>query len=209
MNNNFRLQILLSLFIALLIAMNLLWGKLITLFGISVSVGIFMVPLTFLITDIVSEVYGKKVVRDFIYLGVWTLVLVFIYSAFFVYLEPNPRYSFNEDYTNIFGGSLRMIAASIIAFFLSQLHDVFIFEKIKQKTQGKYLWLRNNLSTMGSQLIDSTVFMFIAFYAITPKFTISFIISLIIPYYLFKIAFALLDTPFVYMWVKWLKRWEK
>jgi len=68
------------------------------------------------------------------------------------------------------------------------------------------LWLRNNLSTIVSQFIDSTVFMFVAFYALTPKFTVAFIFSLIIPYYLFKVAFAVLDTPFVYLGVKWLKK---
>ena len=209
MNNNFRLQILLSVFIALLVAMNLMGWKLTTFFWISVSVWIFMVPLTFLITDIVSDVYWKEVVKRFIYLWLWTLVMIFLYSAFFVILEPNTRYGSNEAYTEIFWGSLRMIIASIVAFLLGQLHDVFIFEKLKSKTKWKHLWLRNNLSTMWSQLVDSTVFMFIAFYAITPKFTVGFIISLIIPYYIFKIIMALIDTPFVYMWVKWLKNGEK
>ena len=103
---------------------------------------------------------------------------------------------------------MRIIIASIVAFFLSQLHDIVVFEKLKKRTKWKHLWLRNNLSTMGSQLIDSTVFMFLAFYAITPKFDVKFIISLIIPFYIFKIIFAIIDTPFVYLWVKWLKNGE-
>jgi len=209
MNNNFRLQILLSIFIALLVGMNLLWGKLISIFGVPASVGIFMVPLTFLITDIVADVYGKKEVQKFIYLWVGILAMIFLYSALFVILEPNARYGSNEAYTTIFGWSLRIIIASIVAFFLWQLHDIFVFEKVKKLTKGKHLWLRNNISTMWSQLVDSTVFMFIAFYAITPKFTVGFIISLIIPYYIFKVVMALVDTPFVYMWVKWLKNGER
>jgi len=202
--NKSKTQILLAVFIALLVGMNLLGGKIVSLFGISVSVAIFMTPLTFLITDIVEEVHGKKVVKDFILGGVISLILIFLFTALFVYLEPNPRYTFNEEYKTIFGSSLRMIVASITAFILSQTHDVLVFEWWKKKTKGKALWLRNNLSTIGSQLIDTFVFMMIAFYHLTPKFTFAFIISLAIPYYLFKMLFALIDTPFVYLGVKWL-----
>ena len=204
--NNPRLQLLFATFIGLLIGMNLLGGKIVSLFGISVSVGIFMVPLTFLITDIVEEVYGKKAVKQFIVGGVLTLIIIFFYASIFVILEPHERYSYNEEYKTIFGASLRMIIASIIAFVLAQTHDMISFEWWKKKTKGKALWLRNNMSTIGSQLIDSSVFMMIAFYQITPKFTLMFIVSLIIPYYLFKVAFAILDTPFVYLVVKWLKK---
>jgi len=96
----------------------------------------------------------------------------------------------------------------LVAFTLSQTHDIWAFNFWKQKTKGRFLWLRNNLSTIVSQFIDSTIFMFIAFYAITPKFTVGFIFSLIIPYWLFKIAFAILDTPLVYAGVKWLREKE-
>lgn len=204
--NNIRLQFLFALFIALLIGMNLLGGKITTLFGVSVSVGIFMVPLSFLITDIVEEVYGKKVVKNFIFIGVITMIIVFLYTSLFVVLSPNERYTYNEEYKIIFSNSLRMFIASIVAFVLAQTHDVIAFEWWKKKTKGKMLWLRNNLSTIISQLIDTSVFMFIAFYQIAPKFTVGFIISLIIPYYLFKAGFAIVDTPFIYLGVKWLKK---
>ena len=136
---NFRLQLLFAIFIALLVGMNLLGGKLVSLFGVAVSVGIFMVPITFLITDIVAEVYGKKVVRNFIISGVVVFIFIFLYTSVFVYLEPHTRFSFNEEYKTIFGSSLRMIVASIVAFVLSQSHDLFTFELIKKKTGGKFL----------------------------------------------------------------------
>jgi uncharacterized integral membrane protein (TIGR00697 family) len=101
-----------------------------------------------------------------------------------------------------------MTIASIVAFILSQYNDIITFEWLKNKTKWKHLWLRNNLSTMFSQFIDTFVFMMIAFYAVKPEYTLMFIISLCIPYYLFKVVFALLDTPLVYLWVKWLKKWE-
>ena len=206
MKKDFKLHLLLGLFCGLLVGMNLLGGKITSLFGISVSVAIFMAPLAFLITDIVEEVYGRKVTQNFVWAGMATIIIMFLYTALFVILEPHARYSFNEEYKIIFGASLRMMIASVIAFFLAQTHDIWAFNFWKEKTKGRFLWLRNNLSTVVSQFIDSTVFMFIAFYALTPKFTMAFIFSLIIPYYLFKVLFAVLDTPFVYLGVKWLRK---
>lgn len=205
MKNNLKLSILFALFIGLLVGMNLMGAKITTLLGISVSVGIFMTPLTFLITDIVEEVYGKNEVKNFIISGIITLAIIFLYTALFVKLSPHQRYTFNNEYVTIFKASLRMTFASLIAFALAQLNDMLVFAWVKKKTKGKLLWLRNNVSTIISQLIDTFVFMMIAFYGMTPKFTLGFIISLTIPYYLFKVAFALLDTPFVYLGVKWLK----
>ena len=201
-----KLMVLFALFVGLLVGMNLLGGKLTTVFGITTSVGIFMVPLTFLITDMVAEVYGKETAKWFVYTGVLTLLVILVYTVFFVWLEPAGRFSHNEEYKTIFGLSIRMTIASIIAFVISQMHDVFAFEYWKKKTNGKMLWLRNNASTIVSQMLDTIIFMMIAFYHITPKFTVMFIISLSIPYYLFKVAFAIIDTPFVYAGVKWLRR---
>jgi len=205
MKTDLKINILLALFVGLLVGMNLLGGKITSLFGVSVSVGIFMVPLTFLITDIVEEVRGKEVAKHFLISGVVVLVVILLYTALFVVLPHHERYGFNTEYKTIFGTSLRMIIASLVAFVLSQIHDVWAFSFWKKKTKGKALWLRNNLSTMTSQLIDTFLFMMIAFYHISDKFTFLFIIQLMIPYYLFKIAFALLDTPLVYLGVRWLR----
>lgn len=200
-----KLDILLALFIASLVAANLLGTKITTFFGVSVSVGIFAYPLSFLITDIVAEVSGKKRANQFVTAGFVALVFIIFLTSLAVSLPAADRYTYNNEYQLIFGASLRMILASMVAFVLSQFHDVWAFHKIREKTKGKHLWLRNNLSTIFSQLIDTVIFMFIAFYQLTPKFDMAFIISLIIPYWLFKVLFALLDTPFVYLGVKWLK----
>jgi len=200
-----KLSFLLGLFVALMIGMNLLGGKITELFGVSVSVAIFMVPITFLITDIVAEVYGKKFSQRFVYIGVAVLVIMMLFVLLSVALPAHERYSYNAEYVTIFGSSLRIMVASILAFFLSQIHDVWAFEFLKKKTGGRFLWLRNNISTIVSQAIDSLAFMFIAFYQVAPQFTALFVLELAIPYYLFKILFAVLDTPFVYLGVKWLR----
>ena len=201
-----KTMVLFALFIGLLIGMNLLGGKLTTLFGVTLSVGIFMMPLTFLITDIIAEVHGKEMTKWFVYSGLFTLLIILAYISVFVALPPAERFTYNAEYATVFGLSIRITIASIIAFFFSQMHDIIAFEYWKKKTHGKMLWLRNNASTIVSQLIDTFIFMMIAFYHITPKFTVLFIISISIPFYIFKVLFALADTPFVYAGVKWLRK---
>ncbi len=203
-----KVDVLLGLFVASLIAANFLGSKITTILGVSVSVGIFAYPISFLITDMIEEVMGKEKTKRFVLSGFIALVVVLILTLISVYLKPASRYPYNAEYLIVFKSSLRMIVASLVAFTLSQTHDIWAFNFWKQKTKGRFLWLRNNLSTIVSQFIDSTIFMFIAFYAITPKFTVGFIFSLIIPYWLFKIAFAILDTPLVYAGVKWLREKE-
>ena len=206
---NFKLLTLISVFVGMLVGMNLLGGKIITIFGVSASVAVFIVPLAFAITDISTELYGRSFSRKLTFAGMFTLLILMVYSIIFVSLDPNPRFTHDEAYRTIFGTSLRIMLASITAFGLAQLQDIFIFERIRKATKEKWLWLRTNLSTFASELVDTTVFMFIAFYMVSPKFDALFIIKLIIPYLLLKIAFAVLITPVVYWGVRWLRRNEE
>lgn len=196
---------LLSIFTAALVLANILGTKITTIFGVSVSVGIFAYPITFLCTDIIEEVRGKKVTKQFIKSGLFALLLTSALVLISIKMPAAARYAHNEEFTTVFSSSLRMLLASFAAFLFGQLHDIWAFNFWKKITKGKYLWLRNNLSTVISQLIDTTLFMFIAFYMVTPQFTAPFIIELIIPYWLFKVGFAFIDTPLVYLGVKWLK----
>ncbi|NQT49817.1 queuosine precursor transporter [Candidatus Kuenenbacteria bacterium] len=204
-----KLHLMLAIFVTALICANILGVKIISVFGMAVSVGIFMFPLTFLITDIVEEVEGREKTKIFIKAGAISLIIVFLYTALSVWLEPNARYTNDYAFQVIFKGSLRMIFASLVAFLIGQYHDIWAFDFWKKKTKGKYLWLRNNASTFISQLIDSTIFMFIAFYKFAPQYDAWFIIKLIIPYWLFKVLLAAIDTPFCYWGVTWLKGEKK
>ena len=203
---NLKTDLLLGFFIVALILSNTLGTKITTLFGVRVSVGIFLFPLLFLITDIIAEVHGKQKAQAFVFISVFVLLFTLVMMWVAIKLPANPTWGNQEAFAIVFGASLRMTIASVIAFIISQFHDIWAFDLLRRKTKGKYLWLRNNASTMISQLIDSSIFLFIAFYKINPKFTVPFIISLIIPYWLFKMAFALIDTPFAYLGVWWLKK---
>jgi len=201
-----KLDILLALFVTCLVVANLLGTKITVIAGVSVSVGIFAYPISFLVTDIVGEVMGKAKANRFVLAGFISLILVVILNTISVLMPPAGRYGLNDCYVKVFSSSIRMTIASLITFLISQYHDVWSFHFWKNKTHGKFLWLRNNLSTIVSQFLDTTIFMFLAFYQMTPKFTVGFIFALIIPYWIFKIIFALLDTPFVYWGVAWLKK---
>ena len=210
LSKEMKTNLLIGLFIASLIASNLLGGKIAELSLLSIpiifSVGIVPFALTFPITDIIADVHGKKKAQEVVYIALASLVFVLFVTVIAVQLPFAERsWVTAEQYSPVFEQGLRMIIASIIAFFFSQMHDVISFDFWKNKTNGKMLWLRNNASTIVSQAIDSTLFMFIAFYGVSPKYDVAFIITLIIPYYVLKVLLAILDTPLVYAGVKWLK----
>lgn len=205
MSKHFKLTLLTAIFVAGLLAANLLGSKVTTILGISMSVGIFAYPLTFLMTDAIGEVYGKKKAMQVVYAALIAQVFVLVLTWVAVVLPPAERYAFNAEYTTVFGGSIRMIIASLIAFIVAQLHDVWAFEFWRNKLKGKHLWFRNNASTFVSQAIDTLLFMFIAFYGISEKFTVPFILELSVTYWGLKIVLAAIDTPFVYALVKWLR----
>jgi uncharacterized integral membrane protein (TIGR00697 family) len=198
--------ILFGIFISALICASLLGNKMTTLFGINASVGIFAYPITFLITDIIEETYGKKETLKFMKAGFWALILSLVLTFIARAMPPASFYTQNEAYGTVFGNSIRIIFASIIAFIIAQYHDIWAFNFWKRLTKKKYLWLRNNLSTTVSQFIDTTIFTFIAFFMITPEYGIARMFSLIIPYWLLKVLFAIFDTPLCYLGVSWLKK---
>lgn len=196
---------LFALFVASMVMVNTLGTKIISILGIRVSVGIFFVPVLFLVTDIIGEVFGRAEASRFVNMATIMLVVLFVMMGVCIAIPPNESWGMQEQYAMVFGSSLRMTIASLVSFVVSQQLDVLMFSFWGKVTKGKHLWIRNNLSTIVSQLIDTTIFEFVAFWHLNDKFTTSYIISLIIPYWLFKVVFALLDTPFCYLGVWWLR----
>lgn len=205
--------VLASLFAGAVVAANLMGTKIIPFFTIggfqfTGSVGIFLFPLSFLITDIVAEVYGAKATRALITGTLITLTVVLFVTTIATVLPPADRFAAqNDSYLSVFRSSIRILIASIVAFTISQYHDVWAFDFWKRRTNGRFLWLRNNASTIVSQLIDTVIFMLIAFWGITDRFTLGFVMgSMVPPYYLLKVLAAFLDTPLVYLGVRILRR---
>lgn len=199
-----KLDFLLAIYIGAIVSAELLGSKLISIFGIATSVGIYALPLTFVINDIVSEVAGKPRARNFVRSGLIVLIMLFFFVAIARILPPAGFYRNNDAYRTVFGNSMRVILGSLTAFAISEFTDVYVFNYVRQKWGQKFLWFRSNLSNFVGQLIDTTIFIFVAFYMISPTSTVGRMWALIIPYWLLKIFFSVVETPLTYLGVKWL-----
>ncbi len=204
-----KFWVLLTVFIAGVSILNVLSTKLAQfhLFGITVafSSGIVAYALTFPITDAVAEVFGKARATTVVWLGFFANALV-VFMTFVVVQLPiadvvDPAY--NDSFNAVLGAVPRILLASMVAYLTAQFHDLWAFHFWRNITGEKMFWLRNNLSTMGSQLIDTTVFTVIAFGGIIPWAQIP---GVVFGYWLLKVAVAIVDTPFVYLLVYWLKQ---
>ena len=175
---------------------------------LNASVAIFVLPLLFTLVDVVVEVYGRARARSMVYSGLIVVGLLIGYAALATYLPPSDRYAPTEHaYDTVFHSSIRIAAASLTAFAVSELMDVAIFAKLRETMRGKALWLRNNLTNFISQFFDSAVFLSLAFWATGFDFSsnVSFIWSLLLPYWLIRCSLSVVETPLVYLGVWWLR----
>ena len=187
-------------FIAALVVCNLIANKFITIdLGFKtfvISAGVLPYPITFLITDILSEIYGKKKTARIVWAGFGASLFVLgvlLLAQQFTAIEASPV---NDDTFNmVFGNSWRVIFASMTAYLCAQLIDVRIYHFWKEKTAGKHLWLRNNFSTVFSQLVDTTLVVCVLFLGIRSN---SEITQFILDGWLFKMLCAFIDTPLLY-----------
>lgn len=172
------------------------------------SVAIFLMPLLFTLTDVVTEVRGRDRARSMVLSGVLVIVLLICFTALATALTPSARSLSTESaYDTIFHNSIRMSIASIIAFASSAFLDIAIFARLKKRMHRRALWFRNNASNIISQFIDSAVFLTAAFYALEIGLgaNVSFIFGLLLPYWLLRCAMSLLTTPLVYAGVRLLR----
>jgi uncharacterized integral membrane protein (TIGR00697 family) len=178
-------------------------------FHLTASVAIFVLPLLFSTTDIVTEVHGRERSRSIVRAGLLIVLLQIITALVFTALTPSARFAPHESaYDTIFGTSIRFGIASLAAFAAAEFLDVFVFAAMRKKMGSGGLWLRNNASNFASQLVDSTVFMVVAFYSFvrTPGDNIHFLIGIILPYWLVRCTLSVIETPLVYGGVRWLRR---
>lgn len=208
-----KFDFLVSLYIFFIVTAELMGGKtfpLAKIFGyqLNANVTIFLFPFIFTINDIITEVFGKERARSVIRSGLIVIALLFLYIILATSLPPSGRFIPTEGaYDTVFSLSARIAAASLTAFAIAEFLDVLIFVRIRQALGKSRLWLRNNASNFIAQFVDTVVFMTLAFYAIGQSFdsNFTFLVSLIIPYWLLKCAMSVLETPLVYLGVKWLK----
>ena len=180
--------------IATIIA-NILVCKSIGIFNITTNLGNILFASSFLATDIMSEKYGAKESRKAIILGVVSQVIFVIMTQIGLFYTPAPEDLAQGSMKGLFSINLRVSIASIVMYFVSNMADIYIFEKIKEKVPGK-LWLRNNVSTMICNSIENYLFSFLAFAGLMDITTILSIATLAS---VLEIVIAACDTPFLYL----------
>ena len=199
-----------ALFITSLVVSNLIFQKFFywypfegTVFGVrlfELSVGILPYPITFLITDLISEIYGQKRANQVVLAGIFasffSIGIILVAGA--VPAIPNSPID-DAVFTQVFSLSPLAVLASMIAYLTAQLIDIRIYHFWKKITQGKYLWLRNNCSTFASQIIDSvTVVALLCSFGLLPW---NMFLGLVVSGVIFKLFVAVIDTPFLYLFV--------
>ena len=205
-----------ALFITSLVVSNLIFQKFfywnplgdIKIFGASIfeiSVGILPYPITFLITDLISEIFGKRKANQVVIAGIFAsfFSLAIVYTASAV---PATEWSpvSNSMFSDVFGNTIVAVFASMMAYLLAQFVDIQIYHFWKRVTKGKYLWLRNNFSTFSSQFIDTfTVVLLLCAFGEIPW---ELFYGLVISGFIFKIFIAFLDTPVLYLFVYLLRK---
>lgn len=204
-----------ALFITSLVVSNLIFQKFfywhpfdIRVFGIrlfELSVGILPYPITFLITDIISEIYGKNKANQVVVAGIFAsffsiAILWVAGEAPAIVNSPIDDQTFHQ----VFALSPLAVLASMIAYLTAQFIDIRIYHFWKALTHGKHLWLRNNFSTFASQIIDSTtVILLLCLFGVLPW---NLFWGLVISSVLFKVMIAAIDTPFLYLFVGLFRR---
>ena len=196
-----------GLFVGLLILSNVLAVKLFSIGDwVVLPAAVIIYVFTYPILDVITEAYGKEAARRTVLTGFLAQVLAIGFIWIAIKLPAAPFYENQQSFELIFTAGFRVTVASLIAYLVSQNLDVTIFDKLKKRHGNKKLWIRNNLSTMASQLVDTAIFISIAFYGTMP---LGVLIGMIFSQYIFKFIVAILDTPIVYALVAICKRTEK
>ncbi|MDO4490010.1 MAG: queuosine precursor transporter [Lachnospiraceae bacterium] len=172
--------------------------KCVDVFGLSTTAGNTLYAATFLVTDILSEKYGKKDAARAVGYGVTVTILWIIGTQLTLLFAPNANDYISDSLVVVFGLVPRIAIASLIGYTVSQSFDVFLYHKIWSKTGSNKsgLWIRNNFSTLTSQLLDTVIFTTLAFWGTYP---VPVFFSILITTYFFKAVVALCDTPFIYL----------
>ena len=205
-----------ALFITSLVVSNLIFQKFfywnpfgeVTVFGaplFELSVGILPYPITFLITDLISEIYGKKKANQVVTAGIFASFFSMGIILIGNYAPAIPSSPVDDvTFTKVFGLSPLGVLASMLAYLAAQYIDISIYHFWKKVTKGKMLWVRNNFSTFSSQFVDTlTVVSLLCIFGVLPwdKFY-----GLVISGFIFKIIIAVLDTPFLYLFVYLIRK---
>jgi len=175
---------------------NIITAKNANIFGLSVAIGTVMFASTFLATDILSECYSKKDAKKAVCIGLFSNVILIAATQIALWYTPSEFDYADGAMKTLFALNLRISIASAVMYFVSNMADVYIFNKLKDRMNGKYLWIRNNVSTILCNCLENFFFIGLAFWGI---YDFKTIITIALSTSAIEALVALLDTPFLYI----------
>ena len=196
---------LLVLNIAFQLISDITAGKIILLFGTGVSVTVLYFPVTYIISDIITEVYGYARARTILWMTMAASVLAGLVYQLVVFIPPAPFFEANEAYTSVFGIVPRILVGGWIAVFLGDIVNNYVLSKMKLATKGKHLWMRTIGSTIAGQAVNTACFYIIALYGVLPD---DVMVRAIIAAWLIKVIVETIMTPVTYIVTNKLKQSE-
>src|SRR3989344_2370110 len=192
-------EYLIGTFVALVVISNILANKIVVFLEWVFPAVLIAYSITFFVSNIINEFYSEKQAKKTVMIGFLANILL-VLLVFIAIRWPSASFWNNQEaFALTLGNTWRIVLGSLIAYIVSQNYNIWSFNLWKKVTKGRYLWLRNTLSTILSQLIDTIIFVFIAFYGLFP------VIPVIIGLFIVKVIIALLDNPFIYF-VRWVYR---
>lgn len=195
-----------ALFVAVLLISNIASTKILNLGPLTFDGGTLLFPLSYIFGDILTEVYGYARSRKVIWLGFMAAAVMSVTLAIVGALPPAADWGNQAAYEAILGQTPRIVIASLIAYFAGEFSNSLTLAKLKVLTQGRRLWLRTISSTLLGQLLDTALFVVIAFAGMVPN---SVLVAIAISNYLFKCGVEILFTPVTYWITGWLKQQEQ
>jgi uncharacterized integral membrane protein (TIGR00697 family) len=200
-----RFVVVVALFVTCLITANIIVVKQISIGGIILPAAIIIFPLSYIIGDILTEVYGYRQARRVIWLGFLCNLVVVLAIWVGGKLPPAPVFEAQTAYERILGNTPRFLVASFLAYLVGEFANSFVLSRMKMLTKGRWLWTRTIGSTLVGQGVDTVVFLTIAFLGVLPIPVLSI---MILSHWLFKSAYEVIATPLTYVVVGYLKRKE-
>lgn len=199
-------ELVMAAFVTVLLCSNLIGvSKVATVGGLTFGTGNLFFPLSYLFGDILTEVYGYKRSRRVVWAGFGALIFASFMSTIVVALPPADGWTGQAVIEKAFGSTWRIVAASMVAYFMGEFTNSFVLAKLKVATEGRLLWVRTIGSTICGELVDTLVFYPLAFYGVWSD---DLLLGVMAANYAIKVGWEVLATPVTYRIVSWLKRAE-
>ncbi len=199
-------DLVVAAFVTVLLCSNLIGtAKVCEFHGVTFGASVLFFPISYIFGDVLTEIYGYAKARRAVWAGLFAMVFASFVSWFVLALPPAPGWELQGTYEKVFGQTPRIVAASLVAYFVGELVNAYVLAKMKIRTEGRYLWTRTIGSTIVGEAVDSLLFFPLAFAGVWPT---SLLGQVIWSNYLVKVLWEVLMTPVTYKIVGFLKRAE-